>query len=51
MYRIANLFHTNIRKFDAKKKLFFLPRILRHCKSLAKLIFFKNKVSVREIEL
>ena len=32
--------------------MFFLPRMLRLCKSLGKLIFFnKNKISVLEVEL
>ena len=36
MCSIENLFDTNIRKFDAKKT-YFLPRMLRLCKSLGTL--------------
>ena len=50
MCSIANLFGTNIRKFDTKKT-YFLPRTLRLSKSLRKLIFFKNKISVLEVEV
>ena len=51
MCSIANLFNSNIRKFDAKKTLFFLPRMRRLCKSLEKKIIFfnKNKISVLEV--
>ena len=38
MCSIANLFNTNIRKFDAKNVV-FLPRMLRLCKSLGKINF------------
>ena len=38
MCSIANLFDTNIRKFDAKKRI-FLPRMLRLRKSLGKINF------------
>ena len=43
MCSIANLFDTNIRKFDAKKTEFFLPGMLRLCKSLGKNNFFKEQ--------
>ena len=39
MCSIANLFDTNIRKFDAKKHNFFCPECLRLCKSLGKNLF------------
>ena len=34
-----------------KKRKSFLPRMLRLCKSLGKLVFFKKKISVAEVEL
>ena len=41
MGSIANLFDTNIRKFDAeKKRKIFLPIMLRLCKALGKTNFF-----------
>ena len=39
MCSIANLFNTNIRKSDAKKSVFFLPKMLRLCKLLGKITF------------
>ena len=51
MCSIANLFDTNIRKFDAKKISFFCPEYLDCVNHLVKLIFFKNKISVLEAEL
>ena len=50
MYSKASLFDTNIRKFDAKKRVFWL-RMLRLCKSLAKINFLKNKISVHKVDL
>ena len=50
MCSIANLYDTNIRKFDTKKKN-FLPRMLRLCKSLEKTNFLLKKISVLEVEL
>ena len=44
MCSIANLFDTNVKKDDAKN--IFSPRILRLCKSLGKINFLKNKISV-----
>ena len=44
MCSIANLFDTNVRKDDSKN--IFSPRILRLCKSLGKINFLKNKISV-----
>ena len=49
MCSIANLYDTNIRKFDTKKN--FLPRMLRLCKSLEKTNFLLKKISVLEVEL
>ena len=39
MCSIANLFNTNIRILDAKKNIFFLPRMLGLCKPLGKINF------------
>ena len=51
MCSIANLFDTNIKTFDTKKTI-FLPSMLRLCKFLGKIIFYKNKISgVLEVEL
>ena len=50
MCSIANLFNTNIKKFDAKKTYFFCPECLGS-KSLGKIFFYKNKMSVLEVEL
>ena len=49
MCSIANLFDTNIRKFDPEKH-FFCPERL-DCKSSGKIIFFKNKISVIKVEV
>ena len=51
MCSIANLFDTNIRKFDAKKTNFFCPECLDCVNHWEKLIFFKDKISVLEVEL
>ena len=45
MCSIANLFDKNIRKLDAKKRI-FLPRMLKE-----KLIWLKNTISVIVVEL
>ena len=50
MWSIANLPDTNIRKSDAKKT-FFCPECLDCVNHYGKLIFFKNKISVLEVEL
>ena len=51
MSSIANLFDTNIRKLDTKKKYFFCPECLDCINHLEKVIFFKNKISVLDVEL
>ena len=51
MCSIANLFDTNIRKFEAKKRIFFSPECLDCTNHLENLIFFKKKISVLEFEL
>ena len=45
MCSIANPFDTNIIKLDAKKRIFLLR------KHEGKSIFFKNNISVLEVEL
>ena len=48
----ANLFDTNMRKFDDKKtNFFFCPECLHCVNHYEKLIFFKNKISALEAEL
>ena len=53
MRSIVNLLNTNIRKFDAKKRIFFFcPECLDCVNHQQKLIFFnKNKISLLEVEL
>ena len=48
----ANLFYTNIRKFDDKKTVFFFCSECLDCVNhQEKLIFFKSNISVLEAEL
>ena len=48
---MANLFNTNIRKFDSKKNNLFCPESLDCVNHQEKLIFFnKNKISALEVE-
>ena len=52
MCSIANLFNTNIRKFDSKKTLFFCPERLDCVSHYEKSIFFnKSEICVLEVEL
>ena len=43
MCSMENLIDIIIRKFDAKKTLFFLPRMLRLCKSLGEINFLEEQ--------
>ena len=43
MCSISNQINTNIKKIEAKKKKFFLPWMLRLCKSLGKINFLEEQ--------
>ena len=51
MCSIANLFDAIIRKFDAKKSVFFCPECLDCVNHYEKLISFKNEIIALEVEL